>query len=266
MIKKSWYRTIKNLGSISGENKNTQFEILEHSDKPDDKICEEIANYFSSISQEYPPLDRDLLPSHLNHISYPTNAPIIQEYQVYDMIKTSKSTKGMVPGDIPQKIVKEFAAELAVPISNIFNAAIQQGVYPSSYKKEIQVPIPKILPPNDFNDLRNLSCTMFLSKKREKIMLDHLLIHTKKYLDPIHYGGLKGSSTSHYLINLLNFALKNLESPNITTIMMCLIDWTKVFNRMNHNITLQRLIEYQVPEWLLKMLASYLEGRSMQVR
>ena len=264
--KSSWYNTIKSLGSMSGDNKNAKYEILEHSDNPEDKVCEEIADYFSSISQEYPPLNRDLLPSHLNHINYPTNAPIIQEYEVYNMIKTSKSTKGLVPGDIPQKIIKEFAAELAVPISNIFNAAIQQGVYPSSYKKEIQVPIPKVFPPNDYNDLRNLSCTMFFSKRLEKIMLDNLLKHTKKYLDPTHYGGFKGSSTAHYLINLLNFSLKTLQNPNIVAIMMCLIDWSKAFNRMNHNITIQRLTEYQVPEWLLKMLASYLENRSMQVK
>ena len=92
------------------------------------------------------------------------------------------------------------------------------------------------------------------------------LKHTKQYIDPTHYGGFKGSSTAHYLINLVNFSLKNLDNPNIVAIMMCLIDWSKAFNRMNHNITLQRLIEYQVPEWLLKMLASYLEGRSMQVK
>ena len=192
----SWYNTIKTLGATSGENMSAKFDILEHNDKPDNQICEEIADYFSSISQEYPPLDRELLPSHLNHINYPTNAPIIEEFQVYEMIKKSKSTKGLVPGDIPQKILKEFAVELSVPIANIFNSAIQQGIYPSSYKKEIQVPIPKIFPPNEYNDLRNLSCTMFFSKKLEKIMLDHLLKYTKPYLDPTHYGGFKGNSTS----------------------------------------------------------------------
>ena len=140
------------------------------------------------------------------------------------MIKTSKITKGSVPGDIPQKILKEFAAELATPISNIFNAAIQQGSYPSNYKKEIQIPIPKVRAPNDYDELRNLSCTMFFSKKLEKIMLDHLLKHTKPFIDPTHYGGFKGSSTAHYLINLLDFSLKNLDNPEIIAIMMCLID------------------------------------------
>ena len=162
--------------------------------------------------------------------------------------------------------MKEFAVDLALPIFDIFNAAIQQGSSPLNYKKDIQIPIPKVRSPNDYDELRNLSCTMFFSKALEKIMLDHLLKHTKPFIDPTHYGGFKGSSTAHYLIYLLDFSLKKLENPEITAIMMCLIDWSKAFNRMDHNITMQRLIEYEVPEWLLKLIASYLEKRTMQVR
>ena len=136
---------IKRLGTASGDVNNSTYEILE------------ISSYFSSISQEYPPLDRDLLPPNLNCIQYPTNAPIIEENQVYDMIKGSKMTGSHLPGDIPYKILKEFSVELAVPIANIFNAAIQQGTYPSTYKNELQVPIPKISPSNNYNEPRNLS-------------------------------------------------------------------------------------------------------------
>ena len=263
--KSTWFRTIKKLGNASGDTSST-YEILDHTDKPDEVICEEIADYFSAISQEYTPLNKNLLPPNLNHIQFPTNAPIIEEYQIYGMIKNSKLSGSLLPGDIPHKILKEFAVELSVPITNIFNTAIQQGVYPSTYKKEMQVPIPKISPPNDYNELRNLSCTMFFSKKLEQIMLEHMLKHTRPFIDPTHYGGFKGSSITHYLITLLDFALKKLENPEITAILMCLVDWSKAFNRMNHNITIQRLIEYQVPEWLVKLTVSYLEKRSMQVR
>ena len=264
--KSSWYSEIKRLGSASGDITGGTFEILEHTEKPDDQVCEEIADFFSAISQEYPPLDRSLLPENLNHISFPTNAPILEEYETYNLLKNIKLTKSAVPGDIPHKILKEFGIEFSTPLTEIFNASMQQGIFPTNYKKEFQVPIPKIPSPNDFDELRNLSCTMVFSKRLEKIMLDHLLKHTRPYIDPTHYGGFKGSSTVHYLINLLDFAHKNLDKPDITAVIMCLIDWSKAFNRMNHNITMKRLIEYEVPEWLLKMTASYLEHRSMQVR
>lgn len=61
------------------------------------------------------------------------------------------------------------------------------------------------------------------SKRLEKIMLDHLLKHTKPFLDPTHNGGFKGSSTAHYLINLLDFSLKNLDNPEIIAIIMVLV-------------------------------------------
>ena len=162
--KGAWYSTMKKLGTTSGDVQNGTFEILKHTDKDDKLVCEEIADYFSAISQEYNPINRNSFPAHWNEPSYPNNAPILEEHEAYKLIKEAKTTKSSVPGDLPQKINNEFAVELAVPLTIIFNAAIQESTFPTSYKKEYQVPISKVPVPKDYDELRNLSCTMFSAK------------------------------------------------------------------------------------------------------
>ena len=82
-----WYATIKRLGAANGDIQDGNFNIMKHEDKDDKEICEEIADYFSAISQEYDPIDRDLFPAHWKQPNYPNNGPILQEYEVYKLIK-----------------------------------------------------------------------------------------------------------------------------------------------------------------------------------
>ena len=58
-------------------------------------------------------------------------------------IKTNKAT---VKGDIPAKLIKEFAANLAEPFTDIINTSLSRGEYPQIYKYEVSTPVPKSFP------------------------------------------------------------------------------------------------------------------------
>ena len=75
---------------------------------------------------------------------------------------------------------------------------------------------------------------------------------------------MKGNSITHYLIDKIN--LSNQESKIPTAILACLIDFSKAFNRQNHNILITKLSDMAVPAWLLKIVMGFLTGRSMVVR
>jgi hypothetical protein len=77
---------------------------------------------------------------------------------------------------------------------------------------------------------------------------------------------MKGNSITHYLIEFMNFILSNQESKIPTAILACLIDFSKAFNRQNHNILITKLSDMGVPAWLLKIVMAFLTGRSMVVR
>ena len=80
------------------------------------------------------------------------------------------------------------------------------------------------------------------------------------------YGGTKGNSISHYLIEFINFILYNQDSQEPTAVLACLVDFSKAFNRQDHNILIKKLSDMGVPLWLLKLVIAFLEERSMVVR
>ena len=79
-------------------------------------------------------------------------------------------------------------------------------------------------------------------------------------------GGTKGNSISHYLIELINFILFNQDKNDPTAVLACLIDFSKAFNRQDHNILVTKLSDLGVPSWLLKLFIALLQDRSMVVR
>ena len=55
-------------------------------------------------------------------------------------------------------------AELAKPVSLIWNKQLETQSYPKVWKRETTIVIPKVTPPVSKDDLRNISLTPFLSK------------------------------------------------------------------------------------------------------
>ena len=61
----------------------------------------------------------------------------------------------------------------------------------------------KITNPMIENDLRIISLTSFLSKVSEQFIISWLLKYVEGKIDWGQYGGTKGSSISHYLVELV---------------------------------------------------------------
>ena len=154
----------------------------------------------------------------------------------------------------------------------IFQNSITQGIYPTRWKTEYVTPHPKTLPPASYSDLRKLSLTEFLSKSFERLILkgtnsvNGLLFYIAKYFDPAQFA-LPGSSCSHALLSIIDFILSKTDDPNKpTAVVNLLADWSKAFNKVNHNIVMRILIAMKVPQWLLRLLLSYLQNRKMILR
>ena len=49
-------------------------------------------------------------------------------------------------------------------------------------------------------------------------------------------------------------------------VVACMIDFSKAFNRQNHNLLIIILSDMDVPGWLLNLVVAFLENRSMILR
>ena len=128
------------------------------------------------------------------------------------------------------------------------------------------IPIPKVPSPESEDDLRPISLTPLFSKVAEHFVVSWLLDHIGHKLDFRQYGGLKGNSITHYIIEFVNFILSCQDSTEQTAILACMVDFSKAFNRQNHNILITKLSDMGVPGWLLRIVMSFLSDRKMKVR
>lgn len=85
-------------------------------------------------------------------------------------------------------------------------------------------------------------------------------------IHPDQFGGLKGNSLTHYLIQLVNFILANLDNTSSTAVLAIVTDFKKAFNRMSHLKVISIIHKMGAPGWLLKIISSYLSKRTMVVQ
>ena len=143
---------------------------------------------------------------------------------------------------------------------------VQSCIWPQHWKIEYVTPIGKIPQPETEDDLRPISLTSFWSKLLEQFVVMWLLEYIGDQLDIRQYGGMKGNSISHYLIELINFILYNQDDQEPTAVLAGLIDFSKAFNRQDHSILITKLSDMGVPSWLLSLVIAFLKDRSMIVR
>jgi hypothetical protein len=124
--------------------KSDLVQVDEISHMTDEDQAEAIADSFSSISNEYEPVKKDdIKVPEFSRSSIPQFKPaFIRKY--LEKIKTNKST---APGDIPARIIKDFALFLCVPMADIINTGLIVGHWPKTYKRETITPTPKQFPP-----------------------------------------------------------------------------------------------------------------------
>jgi hypothetical protein len=270
------YNILKKMGAQPGEcDDGSNFTLPSHENLTPMESAEKIAEHFSKISREFPPLNMETLPERVRQklVSPESESkiPLIMEHEVFSRIKSANKPKSGVPGDLPRKLVTEFGPELATPVCKIFNSIVnsaKQGAakWPTTWKLEFGTPLQKIPEPGTEDDLRIISLTSFFSKVMEKFVVEWLMFYIGEKLDPKQFGGLKGNSISHYMIELINFILYNQDYNLPIAVLICAIDFSKAFNRQNHNILVTKLSDMGVPGWLLNIVMGFLSERVMVVR
>ena len=125
-------------------------------------------------------------------------------------------------------------------------------MFPESWKQSFISPIPKTRPVQSENDLRPISLTPTLSKIQEDLALDWLYEDIGKKIDLRQFGSIKGSSTSLCLADLLHW-LKSLDKPG-HYLYTCFLDFSKAFDRIDHTILVQKLINLDVRPALISWI------------
>jgi hypothetical protein len=146
-----------------------------------------------------------------------------------------------------------------------FNASVQEGVAPTMWKNANVVPTPKIKPVCSIqNDLRPISLTPTLSKLLESFVGQWMLEAIEDKFDPKQFGGLRGRSTIHALIDILQIWHQALDDHN--SVRVVFIDYAKAFDHVDHSTVLTKMIQMGIPDFITQWMHSFLSNRKQRVK
>ena len=246
--------------------KSDTFQVEEISHMTDEEQAEAIATSFSAISNEYEPINRDMIdiPPHC-----PSTVPQFKPYQVRRHLGRIKANKSTAKGDIPARIIKDFAQYLCIPVTDIINTSLLCGVWPKIYKQEIITPTPKQYPPENMDMLRPISNLSNLNKIMEKMISELVIKDMEDKLDPSQFGNRKHLGIQHYLVRLLHRILTNVDKNSkgeVNAALLMFLDWKQAYSRQCHTLGVKSFIRNGVRPALVPILISYFEDRQMKVK
>ena len=135
------------------------------------------------------PYIEDISVSHFEDKDIPQFHPS----QVWFALSRLDVNKATVPGDLPAKLIKQFATYLAEPLTDIFNTGLRKGEYPQIYKFEVCTPVPKVHPPQSTSQLRNISGLLTFVTFFEKLISQLIILTWRKSWNLPNLGIKKGS-------------------------------------------------------------------------
>ena len=167
--------------------------------------------------------------------------------------------------DIPAILLKQCKHELSQPLLLIWRDSLDHGYVPTPYKNQIITPVHKKSSKAEAENYRPISLTSHIIKIFERIVRKHIVSHLVKntIICPNQHGFQTGKSCLTQLLPHIQNILQNLQNDMDTDVIY--LDYAKAFDKVDHQILLQKLFQYGIRGKLLSWLTSYLSDRSQSV-
>ena len=125
--------------------------------------------------------------------------------------------------------------------------------------------MPKVKDPASANELSPIALTKILGRVFESFLAEWLKDDFTPSLDIKQYGNVKGTSTTHYLVDMLYKVISGIEKPlNYATLVA--VDFTKAFDRINHTVAVSKIISSGVRPSIVSTISSFLSDRTQSVK
>ena len=188
-----------------------------------------------------------------------------KEAEIHDMLRKISPSKSSGPDEIPSKVWSLFADDIVKPLTAIFNVCVQVADLPVKWKMANIVPLPKTSPPN-LTALRPISLLSMPERIFEKCLLKRIKAEFLLKFDNQQYAYRPNSSTICALIDLEDYLKRSLDNADIIACHALSIDLLKGFDRVPHDILINRMIQDDFSGFTITFVRNYLQQRSFKVK
>ena len=167
---------------------------------------------------------------------------------------------------INNRLLKELAQPLSLPLSNLFNFSLNHGLVSNVWKQANVSPIHKKNDPSDVvSDYRPISLLSTAGKVLGKNVHKHLFnfLNAHHVIKTIQSGFVPGDSTANQLVDIYNTFCKALDEGKEFRVIFC--DISNAFDRVWHKGLLYKLETAGISGSLLSWFTDYLNDRLQRV-
>ena len=187
-------------------------------------------------------------------------SPDVNACEVLKMLLSLKENKSSGSDQLPPRLLKAAAYELAQPLTHVIALSFESRAVPNKWKTAKVIPIPKKKRPL-INDLRPISILPIFSKILEKFAVDSVSDSLIAMYGTNQYGFRPHSSTTCAHLNIHDTITRTLEDQYVKGVIVISFDLKKAFDSLKHAHLIKSLIRGQLPSMFLEWLVSYLQGR-----
>ena len=189
----------------------------------------------------------------------------ISENGVLKLLKNLKIHKAPGPDGIVPRILRDYADQLAEPLSYIFKKSLDSSIVPSDWQQANVVPIfnkgEKYKPSN----YRPVSLTCICCKLLEHVVVGNIMTHleTNQISYDWQHGFRAKKSTETQLVTLIHELSKNSDQKKNPDIVV--LDFSKAFDKVSHRHLALKLKYYGMEGKILDWINSFLFNRMQRV-
>jgi len=184
------------------------------------------------------------------------------EEEIIAVIKNLDDKKAQGPHNIPVRLLKETASEIAPSLRALFNKSLRVGAFPTECKLANVVPVHKLGEKSHVENYRPISLLSIISKVLERCVFNNIKNHVYDRLNPSQHGFMPGKSCVTQLIEVLEQVGRELEHGKQIDVLY--LDMSKAFDKVSHAELLHRLREFGFGGNILQWFRSYLTDRHQQ--
>ena len=168
------------------------------------ELAENNNTFLQSMSTDFTPIT----PGDTFHISPDctvTDRFIIFVEDTERMLLSLDTSKTCCPDGIPTCVLSEYASLLCGRVYCIFNSSLRDSFVPEEWKAADVVPIPQVPSPSLIEShLQPVALTAVLCRLLERFVTQWVMEYLQDTIDPHQFGSLKGSSTTHALVEMIH--------------------------------------------------------------
>lgn len=183
--------------------------------------------------------------------------------EIFNGLSSIDSKLGPGPDRISPHFIKYCAFYLVEPLKIIFNDSLRTGVFPTVWKESFITPIFKSGDISDVKNYRPITKLSLFPKIFESLIVKKIHFDLQNIIIPEQHGFCPGKSV---LTNLIPFTHSlSLNMDQRKQIDVIYTDFTKAFDRVNHDLLIAKLKHNGVHGSLLRWIESYIKNRSQFV-